>query len=277
MLNKITKNLPPEVKSKIESNAEDALDKLNTEDGRVSSTVKVGEKGLASKLKQGYTITDISSKTDTIKGKAEVIVYTDTIDIGFHSDNLFITAGYELSEDGINAIQSIKDSIKIVGGTITGVNIESSTDKEPIKMGNDKLAKLRAESVTKMFNGVGDIVINTLPDQGPDLYNHSMSKAERKKNEDITAKYRYVKVTITATFQDSITNQPIPKVIETNTITLVKAITNIGSVKNIHGKIKHKPGHQKIKRKKVVSCGVDNCPKFKSKKLLQWINRGNGH
>lgn len=272
-LNKITRNLPPNVISKIQSNADKALEDLRSEKGRVSSTVKVKDGQLSNKLKQGYAITDIDTETDTIKGKAEVIIYSDTIDVGFHSDNLFKTAGYELSPSGINAIQAIKDSIKIAGGNITGVNIESSTDKEPIKMGNDKLSKLRAESVAKMFNGVDNITINTLPDQGPDLYNHKISSTERLHDRDVTAKYRYVKVTIIATFQDSITNQPIPQVIEKNTITLVKTINSTGGVTKIHGKARQKTGHHKIKRRKTVNCSVDSCPRFQSKKLFNWLNR----
>lgn len=279
MLNKITKNLPSDIKAKIESNAKEALTKLDDtkHKGRVGVTVKTNEKGLASKLKQGYAISDISSKTDTIHGKPQVILYDDTLDIGFHSDNLFVTAGYELSQDGINAIESIKDSITAVGGTITGVNIESSTDKEPIKMGNDKLSQLRAESVAEMFDGV-DAVINTLPDQGPDLYHpedhHTLSKSERIHDREVTAKYRYVKVSITATFQDTIIKDTPGNVIEKNTITLIKAITDIGHVKKIHGTTKRKTGHAKLKKRKITTCKSDGCPKFNNKKLFSWLKRG---
>lgn len=275
-LNKITKNLSSDVKDKIFKNADKALENLEGKHGRVTSTVKAkDEKQLASRLKQGYALTGVDTKSDTIQGKDTIITYVESLDFTIGSDGLFVTGGYQLSPEGIKVIQNIKDSIEQVGGQIESVSIEASTDREPIKMGNQKLAELRAESVSKYFTDVDSIDVDIKPDQGPNVYSKTMSKSERDSARKETAQYRYVKITVNATYQDTITDVKLPeeKVIESNTYTLVKTIN-----KKSGGRIKIKrKGPPRIKHRgkcKVGRKGVADCPVFGQKKIQKFLNFG---
>ena len=272
-LNKITKNLSPEIKEKITKNANKALENLEGKHGRVTSTVKAkDEKQLTSRLKQGYALTDIDTKSDTVHGKDTVITYTESLDFSIESDGMFVTGGYDLSTEGIKSIQVIKDSIEQVGGQIESVMIESSTDKEPIKMGNQKLAELRAESISKYFNDVDSINVDVKPDQGPNIYTKTMSKSERDSARKETAEYRYVKITINATYQDTISNpvEPEMKVIENNTYTLVKTI-NKKTGGNVEIKRKGPPRIKHRRKCKTNKSGA-KCPVFGRKKIQIFLN-----
>jgi flagellar motor protein MotB len=275
-LNKITKNLSSDVKDKIFKNADKALENLEGKHGRVTSTVKAkDEKQLASRLKQGYALTGVDTKSDTIQGKDTIITYVESLDFTIGSDGLFVTGGYQLSPEGIKVIQNIKDSIEQVGGQIESVSIEASTDREPIKMGNQKLAELRAESVSKYFTDVDSIDVDIKPDQGPNVYSKTMSKSERDSVRKETAQYRYVKITVNATYQDTITDVKLPeeKVIESNTYTLVKTIN-----KKSGGRIKIKrKGPPRIKHRgkcKIGRKGVADCPVFGQKKIRKFLDFG---
>lgn len=273
-LNKITKNLSPEVKSKIFKNADKALENLESKKGRVSSTVKAkGEKELSSRLKQGYALTGVESKSDTVISPGTTIIYTQALDFTIGADGLFKTGGYELSSEGINVIKSLKDSISQVGGKIESVIIESSTDKEPIKMGNDKLAELRAESVSKYFSDVDSIKTDIKPNQGPDLYSKQLSKSERESARKETSQFRYVKIIINATYQDTIVKNPEPeeKVIERNTYTLVKTVMKKSSGTSI--RIDPPKFRFKFKIKNKRKCtNIDACPRFGQKKIQKFLD-----
>lgn len=270
--NKITKNLPTDLVKKLSDNKNTALE--NLKHGRVTSTVKAkDEKQLASRVKQGYTLIDVDTKTDTVKGKGKVITYTESLDFSINSDGLFVTGGYQLSPKGIQIIQNIKDSIQAVGGKIESVDIEAGTDKEPIKMGNQKLAELRAESVSTYFTDVDSVSVNTdNADAGPD-FDSLVKKIGREKARIKTAEYRFVKITINATYQDTITDTKLPeeKVIQKNTYTLIKTISDE------HGKtvkIKRKKS-PKIKHRatcKLGNTGAAACPKSFGKKLKNFLS-----
>jgi len=272
-LNKITKNLSPEIKEKITKNANKALENLEGKHGRVTSTVKAKDEiQLTSRLKQGYALTDIDTKSDTVHGKDTVITYTESLDFSIKSDGMFVTGGYDLSTEGIKSIQVIKDSIEQVGGQIESVMIESSTDKEPIKMGNQKLSELRAESISKYFNDVDSINVDVKPDQGPNIYTKTMSKSERESAREETAEYRYVKITIKATYQDTISNpvEPEMMVIEKNTYTLVKTI-NKKTGGNVTIKRKGPPRIKHRGKCKKYKSGA-KCPVFGRKKIQNFLN-----
>lgn len=275
-LNKITKNLSPEIKNKIFKNTEEALENLESEYGKVSSTVKAkGEKQLASRLKQGYSLTDVETGSDTVKKDGKVILYTESLEFTINSDGLFPTGDYQLSTKGIKAIQDIRDSIEQVGGQIESVNIEAGTDKEPINMGNKKLAELRAESVSKYFTDVDNVSINTdAADAGPD-FSTLVKKVGREKARQETSQYRFVKITINATYQDTITDVKLPeeKVIEKNTYTLVKTV-NKKLGKTVKIKRKNAP---RIKNRKSCKLGVSGptaCRKSFGKKIQKFLNFG---
>jgi flagellar motor protein MotB len=272
-LNLITKNLSPEIQEKIRQNADNALEDLKGKYGRVTSTIKAkDDKQLSTRLKQGYALTDIDTKSDTIHGKDTAIVYTESLDFTIKSDGLFITGGSRLSPEGVNIIESIKDSIEDVGGEIEFVNIDAGTDTEPIRMGNKRLAELRAESVAIYFNDVDDVNINTDgADKGPD-FNSLVKELGREKAREETAKYRYVKITVKATFKDTLTNTDVlpEEVIEKNTYTLVKII-NKKSSGGPHIKTKRTKGFRPtIKKSK---CGKTNkCPVHGRKKIQNFLN-----
>ena len=272
-LNKITKNLSPEIKEKITKNANKALENLEGKHGRVTSTVKAkDEKQLTSRLKQGYALTDIDTKSDTVHGKDTVITYTESLDFSIESDGMFVTGGYDLSTEGIKSIQVIKDSIEQVGGQIESVMIESSTDKEPIKMGNQKLAELRAESISKYFNDVDSINVDVKPDQGPNIYTKTMSKSERDSARIKTAEYRYCNITVKATFEDTLVDTDVlpEEVINKNTYILVKTIDKKSSGGSRIKTKRTKNFRPKIKKFKCNNVG--KCPVFGRKKMNKFLN-----
>lgn len=169
-------------------------------DKALTSTYTAKSLGRAkSKLKQGYAISDIKITNDTILPGGTIITFRDTLDLGFSSDNFFITAGYDLTNEASNEIRSVISDIEQNNGQIINVTIESSTDTEPIKMGNEKLAQLRAESISDILDslGIDNIDIVTKPEQGPDVYSRTMSKEDRTEARKQTAPYRYVKLKIT--------------------------------------------------------------------------------
>lgn len=272
-LNQITKNLSPEVKEKITKNANKALEDLESKHGRVTSTVRANDDTqLSSRLKQGYALTNVETKTDTINRKDTVIVYTESLDLTIKSDGMFVPGGYELSPEGIKSIQAIKDSIEKVGGQIESVNIESGTDREPIKMGNQKLSELRAESISRYFNDVDSINVDIKPDQGPNIYSKTMTKSERDSARIKTAEYRYCKITVKATFEDTLVDTDVlpEEVINKNTYILVKTIDKKSSGGSRIKTKRTKNFRPKIKKFKCNNVG--KCPVFGRKKMNKFLN-----
>jgi outer membrane protein OmpA-like peptidoglycan-associated protein len=177
------------------------LDKLKSVDvdGAKMDVVKTGSERIAKeKLKQGYALSDIKISSDTILKRGDAVYMGDTITLDFNSDAAFKTANFELTDgykqDLLNTINDITDN----NGKIIKVTIESSTDTEPIKMGNQKLAELRSNSVLEVLNTMGleNINVVNLPDQGPNVYTRTMSSQEREEARKETAEYRYVRITI---------------------------------------------------------------------------------
>jgi len=272
-LNQITKNLSPEVKEKITKNANKALEDLESKHGRVTSTVRANDDTqLTSRLKQGYALTDVETKTETINRKDTIIVYTESLDLTIKSDGMFVPGGYELSPEGIKSIQAIKDSIEKVGGQIESVNIESGTDREPIKMGNQKLSELRAESISRYFNDVDSINVDIKPDQGPNIYSKTMTKSERDSARIKTAEYRYCKITVKATFEDTLVDTDVlpEEVINKNTYILVKTIDKKSSGGSRIKTKRTKNFRPKIKKFKCNNVG--KCPVFGRKKMNKFLN-----
>jgi len=152
--------------------------------------------------KEGWTLDSV--KSDTLHKiiqvqKPDTLVHVTDLSFDIDGDQ-FLTGKFELSPDVKAEILAEIDSISEKGGTITNYAIESSTDKEPIKMGNDVLAQKRAEAVSDELVklGISDsiITVKTLPEQGPDLYSKDMTAKERMDARDDTKEFRYVKVHI---------------------------------------------------------------------------------
>lgn len=270
--NRITKNLPTDLVKKLSDNKNTALE--NLKHGRVTSTIKAkDEKQLALRAKQGYALTDVDTKTDTVKGEGKVITYTQSLEFSINSDGLFATAKSDLSTEGIKIIKNIKDSIQRVGGKIESVFIKAGTDREPIEMGNKKLAEKRAGSVSVYFTDVKDVTVNTdEADRGPD-FDSLVKKLGREEARKKTAEYRFVGMTLEVTLQDTITDTKLPeeKVIQTNTYTLVNTMND----KSGGGFRVAKKGPPRIKSRatcKLGNTGADACPKSFGKKMKKFLN-----
>ena len=126
----------------------------------------------------------------------------------------------------MNDINQTIESLKSIGGKIVQVNVESSTDKEPIRMGNEQLAQNRANSVIQVLQSLGvdaKMNINILPDQGPDVYHGGMSSQEREQARQQTAEYRYVKITFVVIVAEPVsTPEPLYKVNQRIEVKMVK-------------------------------------------------------
>ena len=99
---------------------------------------------LGRKMKQGYSISDIDISYDTILETGDVVLIKDTVDLDYGGGDMFVTGKFELKPEVMNDINDVITSIERMGGKLLSVDIESSTDTEPIKMGNDVLAEKRA-------------------------------------------------------------------------------------------------------------------------------------
>lgn len=173
---------------------------LTSKPSKVSSV-----KGVENRLKQGYVLSKAEVSQDTIwQVKPGEKVFIDTLVAMKYGGDMFKTGSFDMRGEVINEIQKTINTIKEKGGTINKVYIESSTDKEPIKMGNEKLAQLRAQSIVDVLKELGvevKMVIKTIPEQGPDVYTNTMSPSEREETRKQTAEFRYNKIVFDVTFE----------------------------------------------------------------------------
>ncbi len=243
-------------------------------------------KSLESRLKQGYAVKSADISQDTIKSNKpqKIVTIQDTVDFEFgNMKNLFDTGGYNLTNDGRQAIKDAIDSVKSQGGEIIGVEIESSTDAQRMpsfiskqdKTGNIKLANLRSNSVNEIVSelvGSAKITTREIPDNGSDIVSaEEFKRADDAKDEvklkelkAATAEKRYVKLKIVAKFNlKSEDPEPIPdKIIKKMRFELVKMYEGSKGTVKIGGKkpsFKHKQFKCNIKKDK---SGVANCFTF---------------
>lgn len=125
-------------------------------------------------------------------------IFVDTLDFDI-DEGLFTTGNSTLNGNIFGSILDAINEISGKNGTITDFQIESSTDTEPIKMGNDVLAQKRADVVKDKLVEIGVdpsiISIETLPEQGPRLYG-KLTKSQRDEARLQTKEFRYVRVRI---------------------------------------------------------------------------------
>jgi len=273
-------------------NAEEIVDNFN----ELSDKEKLGAKlnvvtvkslkALDSKLKQGYALKSVDVSQDTIKSNQpeKIVEIEDTVDFEFgNMKNLFDTGGYNLTNDGRQAIKDAIDSVKSQGGEIISVEIESSTDAQRMpsfiskqdKTGNIKLANLRSNSVNEIVSelvGSAKITTREIPDNGSDIVSaEEFKRADDAKDEvklkelkAATAEKRYVKLKIVAKFTlKSEDPEPIPDKIITNMrAEVVKLYGGSKGTIKIGGKKPHFK-HKKFKCKRLVDkTGVANCFTF---------------
>jgi outer membrane protein OmpA-like peptidoglycan-associated protein len=217
-----------------------------------------------SNLKQGYSVSDITIYKDTIVEVGDVVMIQDTIELNYSNDNMFITASDELKPEIVRDIQNTLNNINSIGARIVSTNIESSTDQEPINIGNEQLAKNRANSVVNLLDSIGvnpPITTKILPNQGPNLYSTTMSSKERQEARKNTAEYRYVKITFIIVLNETVnTPEPLYKVNERVEVKLVKS--------NLH----KKPGVISVGGKGKKEKGKMKCIKIKKKKTGKTTN-----
>jgi hypothetical protein len=224
----------------------------------VSSSVQIyntrNTKMVKSKVNQGYAVSDIEVTQDTIWTPKDNIELDSSVEIVFDA-NIFKTATFDLADSVSAELRSTVEAIKMMGGTITAIQIESSTDMEPIKMGNEKLANLRAVGVQKYLNSIGvlaDISVATFPEQGPDVYSTSMTPQEREQARKQTSEYRYVKVVINSLVKPKPKKEEKAFTVITKTKYELTRVSNIGSgTIKITGGSHFKKTTKKFKLKKV--------------------------
>jgi outer membrane protein OmpA-like peptidoglycan-associated protein len=202
----------------------------------------------------GYAISDIKIQSDTIIPKSAIVFTKDTMVIEYDSDALFKTGEFNLTSESssniLKTIQSISIECKI-----TKLTIISSTDKEPIRMGNEQLALLRANSVQSLVEGIVDSsIINVIPlaNQGPNLFSSTMTQQEKVDARKKTASNRFVKIIVEAEKEIVVetTSTTIPKIINSYKIELVKLISYGGGQK-INGKNLKRKVYTKSKCEKI--------------------------
>jgi len=169
---------------------------------------------------EGYKLTSTKTKTITdtlLIQKPDTITHVSNLAFGIDGD-LFLTGKYELNPNVKSLILNKIDSLISKGSIITNYVIESSTDKEPIKMGNDVLAQKRADAVKEELIelGVDKSLIKTVakPEQGPNVFFKDMTKDEKNIARLQTQEFRYVTVNIIY-YDESI--DIIPKIEEITT------------------------------------------------------------
>ena len=219
------------------TNAEKIIDRYNEISDDKDINIKLGVvavnnlKSLESKLKQGYAVKSAEMSTDTIKGVQEtkIVVVKDTLSIDLDNmQNMFVTGGYQLSEDGKKAIKDAIESVTSQGGKIISVEIESSTDAEKMASlstkedptGNIELANLRSQSVNDIVGGLvsgAEVTTREIPNNGSEVVSPEMFKKAANNKEELlklrnkTSEFRYVKLNIVAEFTtESTESEPKP-------------------------------------------------------------------
>lgn len=209
---------------------------------------------LKSKVRQGYAVSDVEVTQDTIWTPKQKIELDNSVEIVFDA-NIFKTGTFDLADSVSAELKSTIETILMMGGTITSIQIESSTDTEPIKMGNDKLANLRAVGVQKYLNSIGvsaDMSVATFPEQGPDVYSTSMTPQEREQARKQTSEYRYVKVIINSEVKPKPQKEEKAFTVITKTKYQLVRVNNVGTgTTKITGGNHFKKTTKKFKLKKV--------------------------
>lgn len=249
----------------------ESLKDVNFKKDKVKMDVfETGNIGLVKRyLKRGYTLNKVEVlSSDTIVKKGQGVIITDTIELNYNSDVLFETAGFSLNREYKNDMKNILDSLVSSDIIITKVKIESSTDKEPIKIGNKKLAELRSNSVLEFLTDLDynyDIEVVNLPDQGPDIYKTDMSSSDRTKARKKTSKFRYVKLIIEYEYLvDEYIEYPLLDQITKIRYEMVKSkLDKSKGIYKFKGKDKKNNPHIFIKDDKEKTISPVECPKFK--------------
>lgn len=254
-------------------------------------TVKTGTEAARQKradllVKQGWTLDSTSVDTlwrEIVIQKPDTIIESHRFKFDVEGDQ-FLTGKFTLSQNVIDGINDAVADIQAQGGIVTDFQIESSTDKEPIKMeyegmtGNEALAHRRADAVENELIriGVDDSIISIVTNfnQGPDVYTKDMSKADRDAARLQTAGSRYVTINIIY-ITKSIFNTPeiIEKVPQLKTIFHLSKDTEVKNPPHRKSHFKNKKTHTTIKHTRREN-GATRCPSWDGNKDAWWFHLG---
>lgn len=266
--------------SLIVKNAKKAVNQFNKLAQEHDKTYRVSEKAvetlesLDAELKKGYALKKAEIESDTTQNetKSTTIIIKDSLNLTLNNDKTFISGGYTLSSGGVDSITSLIDNIKKLKGKVLSVSIESSTDAEPMpkfkteydQTGNIKLAELRTKSIADLLTNLEDDVRIThreIPNNGSEVvdYKEFLQSANDKELLNSlrakTAKFRYVKMSLTVQFEDMVNEDVKPEiVIQKFRFELAKVIDiDKGINENKPIFFKHKKTSCK-RSKKVIQC-----------------------
>lgn len=263
----------------LSKNAEKVIDNFNkiAKDDKLQYTIDVkGVNNLQSlnkALGQGYALTGVDStekaNTNVNQKNNNNVSVKDTMDVTLGSDNMFVTGGYTLQQNGVDSITQSINAIKEQGGKILSIEIESSTDAETIPKfknqddptGNIKLANLRYQSIANLISSLNDKISIThreIPNNGSNVVNsNEFNQAENSPDllnvlRDNTKQFRYAKIKIVAVFEGtsgSAKEPEGPEFIKTYRYNLVKAIVSLNKANKINASVNFK--HKKFNCKRV--------------------------
>lgn len=235
-------------------------------------------------VSQGWTLD--STEVDTL-WREIVVQKPDTLvtrhDLKFDVEgDMFLTGKFTLRQSVVDGINDAVDQIQAEGGVVTDFQIESSTDKEPIKMeyegmtGNEALAHRRADAVEDELIriGVDDSLISivTKPDQGPDIYTKDMTKDERAAARVETAGSRYVTIGIVyITKEVSYTPEIIEKIPKLKTIYYLSKPSERVNPPHRKSHFKNRKTYTPIKHTRREN-GATKCPDWGGSKKAWWFH-----
>ena len=226
-------------------------------------TKVTNQEGVDRLVNKGWTLD--STQVDTLWRevtiqKPETTVHIDSIK--FDDNQYFASGKYNLNEDMADSISSVIDNIIAQGGIISGIQVESSTDKQGLSSrlqaelkglgysgDNTGLSKVRCEQITKHLEGLGiDSSLIT------------SKQVVEAGTGTIDASARYVIVKI-AYLDKEIVSTPgiVDKIPEIKEIHYLSKEVEITKTKKTH----HRKHHVKHHRVKIKKCrNISKCFEF---------------
>lgn len=219
-INTLLTKIPDSYRDIIINNKDEIAEKLEDKDIKKRFKTIENTDEIEKYLDKGWAISEIKLTQDTILNPGDKLINEIEMEIDIPSDAVFQTGSFDITDSYKDVLSKTLNEFS----EVTSIVIESSTDKEPIKMGNEKLAEKRAESVKSLLSEYSDkIKISTKPNQGPE-YKKGLTKKEREKLRKETSEYRYVKVIISGIIEEEVSKKmPAYELSEKMEIELVRA------------------------------------------------------
>ena len=226
-------------------------------------TKVTNQEGVDRLVNKGWTLdstqVDTLWKEITIQ-KPDTIVHKD--EIRFDDNQYFASGKYNLNEDMTDSISSVIDNIISQGGIISGIQVESSTDKQGLSIrlqnelkgigysgDNTGLSKARCEQITDYLVGLGIdsslVTSNQVVEGGTGT---------------VDASARYVIVKIVYLDKEVVATpgivEKVPQLKEIHYLSKEVKVTK-------HKKTHHKKHHVRHKKTKVKKCkNITKCFEF---------------